>query len=113
MNMFTKHNRYIRFVALMIPLFLVFMGMRVPDFSRPHKPKPMRRAILDKTPAHTVLQSVVKATESPCCIAALPNVVFLVTEDYSPVVHHVFSPAPLFTLSPFPPRAPPTSLHRA
>jgi len=111
--MFAKHSRCLRFISLLIPLFLVIMGMRVPDFSRPQKPKPMRRAILAKTTAHTVLQSVVKAAEYPCCLATLPTVVFHVTEDYSPVVPPVYSPAPLFTLSPFPPRAPPTSLHRA
>ena len=109
MNMFAKHSRSVRFVTLMIPLFLVFMGMRVPDFSRPHKPKPMRRAVLDKAPAHNVLQSIVKVTVDPCCIASLPSIFFLVTEEYSPNGHPLFSPVPFLSLSPFPPRAPPAT----
>lgn len=106
MNMFAKHNRCIRFITLMIPLFLVFMGMRVPDFSRPHKPKPMRRAVLDKTPAHNLLQSIVKADADPC-IAGLPAIVLCATEEYSPEERTTNSPIPLLLLSPFPPRAPP------
>ena len=109
MNMFAKHSRYIRFVTLMIPLFLIFMGMRVPDFSRPHKPKPMRRAILDKTPAHTVLQSIVKVDVDSCCILSQPTLVTLAIEEHSTEVSPVFLPVPLLLQSPFPPRAPPVS----
>jgi len=106
MSMFAKHSRCIRFITFMIPLFLVFVGMRVPDFSRPHKPKPMRRAVLENTSARTIVQSVVKIDVDPV-IANLPTLVFLPTEDFSPAVHPVYLPVPLLSLSPLPPRAPP------
>ncbi len=109
MKMFVKHSHYIRFITLMIPLFLVFMGMRVPDFSRPQKPKPMRRAVLDKTPVHNVLQSIVKKIDVDPCIPILPVFEFFATEVYSNEVHTVFLPVPLLSLTPFPPRAPPVS----
>lgn len=106
MDTFAKHNRFIRIITLIIPLFLVFMGMRVPDFSRPQKPKPMRRAVLDKTPVQKVLQSVVKIDIAPITIPA-HDLTFLATEDYYPEAHIIYSPVPLLSLSPFPPRAPP------
>jgi hypothetical protein len=34
------------FIALSIPLFLVFLGMRVPNLSRPHRPRPLNRAVI-------------------------------------------------------------------
>ncbi|MBW4055109.1 MAG: hypothetical protein HIU83_06865 [Proteobacteria bacterium] len=103
-----KHSRCILFVTFMIPLFLVFAGTRVPDFSHPHSPKPMRRAVLDKTPVQTVLQSVVKIDVDPC-IVAVPSLAFLVSEEPSPEMHHAHAPVPLLSPSPFPPRAPPAS----
>ena len=111
MNMFATNRQYIRFVTLMIPLFLVFMGMRVPDFSRPHKPKPMRRAVLDKTPANTVLQSIVKVGVDLCCIISQTPLVFFAIVEHSTVVSPVFLPVPLLLQSPFPPRAPPVTSH--
>lgn len=108
MYMFAKQSRYIRFISLMIPLFLVFMGMRVPDFSRPHKPKPMRRAVLDKTQVKTVFQSVVKIAVDPF-LTTPHTFAFLATEDYFPEVHPIYSQVPLLLLSPFPPRAPPVA----
>ncbi|NTW88622.1 MAG: hypothetical protein HGB26_05765 [Desulfobulbaceae bacterium] len=106
--MFVKHSRYLRFIILLIPLFLVFFGMKVPDFSRPQKPKPMRRAVLDKTPVKTVLQSIVKIDIDPC-ITSLPTIVFLATEEYFPEASPIHSPVHLLSRSPFPPRAPPAS----
>lgn len=106
--MFVKHKRYIRFITLMIPLFLVFMGMRVPDFSRPHKPKPMRGAVLDETTGQNVLQSIVKI-DGDSCITTLPPTPPLAAKEYHPEVRSIHSPDPLLSLSPFPPRAPPAS----
>lgn len=106
MNMFVKHSRYIRLTTLMIPFFLVFMGMRVPDFSRPHKPKPMRRAVLDKPLVQTVLQSVGKIDADPF-LTSPHTFVFLATEEYSTEVHPISSPSHFLSLSLFPPRAPP------
>jgi hypothetical protein len=90
----------------MIPIFLVVMGIRVPDFSRPHIPKPMRRAVLDKTPAKTVLQHVAKVVLDPCIINT-PAIVAIVTEEYRSEVPPIYLPVPLLLLTPFPPRAPP------
>jgi hypothetical protein len=104
--MFEKHNRYIRFITLMVPLFLVFMGMRVPDFSRPHKPKPMRRAVLDKAQAQTVQESIVKINVTPF-LASQHTFVLIAAEEYIPEVQPTHLPVPLLSRSPFPPRAPP------
>jgi hypothetical protein len=84
------------------------MGMKVPDFSRPQKPKPMRRAVLDKTPVQKVLQSVVKVDIDPITITS-HNLTFLTTGDYYAEAHIIYSPVPLLLLCPFPPRAPPVS----
>jgi len=105
MNVFQKHSRYIRFLTFMIPLFLVCVGMRVPDFSRPHKPKPIRRAVLDKT-TRTIAQSVVKYDVDPV-LATYPPLVFLSAVDISPEATPLYLPVPLLSLSPLPPRAPP------
>ena len=90
----------------MVPLFLVFVGMRVPDLSRPHKPKPMRRAVLENTSARSIVQSVVKNNLDPV-ITNLPTLVFLATEEYIPEAQPIYLSVPLLSLSPFPPRAPP------
>lgn len=109
MNMFEKHSRYIRFTILLIPLFLVFMGIKVPNLLKPHTPKPMRRAVLDKTPVNTVLKSIVKADIDFLCISGPTALVVPVRDDYSvPDVHHVL-PVLFLSPSPFPPRAPPIS----
>jgi hypothetical protein len=92
----------------MIPIFLIFMGIRVPDLSLSDTPKPMRRAVLDKTPVKTVLRSVVKVDLDPCIITP-PTIVTLVSEEYSTEVDPIYLPVPLLSLTPFPPRAPPAS----
>jgi hypothetical protein len=107
MNLFAKHSRYSRFMIFLIPLFLMFMGMKVPDLSRPHKPAPMRRAVLE-TPAHNVLQSMAKIQVEPC-LAVLPVISLCVTEVYLPEMQVIHLPASLVSPSPFPPRAPPVS----
>lgn len=111
MRMSVKDNRcsYIRFLPLIIPLFLVFMGMRVPDLSRPQKPKPMRRAVLDKTQAQTVLQSVAKIEVDSDIITGLNTLVLPSTEEAYAEVHSIRASIPLLLLSPFPPRAPPAA----
>ena len=106
MRLYAKHNRYIRLVAILIPLFLVFVGMRVPDLSRPHKPKPMRRAVLENSTARTIVQSVVKNAVDPVT-TNLPTLVLLPTEEYIPEASPIYLSVPLLSLSPFPPRAPP------
>jgi hypothetical protein len=109
MKMFAKHSSYVHFITVLIPFFLVFMGMKVPDFTHPHKPKPMRRAVLDKTPAYTVIQSIVKADSDNCCVSSLPLLFVVTTKIYTTEAPPIFSPVPFLSLSPFPPRAPPVS----
>ena len=108
MSMFAKHSRYIRFITLLIPFFLVCVGTRVPDFSRPHKPKPLRRAVLEKTSARTIVHSVVKSDLDPVTTSQ-PTLVLLPAEKYSPVTHPVYLPVPLLSLSPQSPRGPPVA----
>lgn len=99
--------RDLRFVSLMIPLFLLFVGMRVPDLSHPHKPKPMARAVMEKTSARTVLQTIAKVDLDPVA----PNQFTLDyrdTEEHSPELPPCHAPVPILSLAAFPPRAPPT-----
>ncbi len=43
----TQKYRFFTFiVALTLPVFLMFMGMRVPNLSQPQKPRIMNRAVL-------------------------------------------------------------------
>lgn len=108
MNLLLQHSRYLRFGTLLIPFFLVFLGVRVPDLSRPHKPKPLRRAVLDKTPSRVILQSVEKISVDPVVTSqvALP---ILQMEEFSPEVQQAYVSVPHLDVSPFPPRAPPVS----
>ena len=106
--MFTKYSRCIRFITLIIPLFLVCVGMKVPGFSRTHKPKPIRRAILGKTSARTVVQSVEKIDLDPV-ITNPPTLFFLSTEEHSPEAPSIHSSVSLLALSSLPPRGPPAS----
>jgi len=106
MNLLLKHNRLIRSIILVIPLFLAVVGMRVPDISRPHKPKPLRRAVLEHTSSRTIVQSVVKADIVPVVpeqfvnISPNPQISFI--EDAK-----TYSSISLLALNPLPPRAPP------
>ncbi len=92
----------------MIPLFLVFAGMRVPDLARPHKPKPMRRAVLENTTSRTIVQSVVKNDVDPVT-TNLPVPVLLPTEEYLPEAEPIHVSVPPLSLSPFLPRPPPAT----
>lgn len=106
MSKFEKHSRCIRFITLMIPLFLVCLGMRVPDLSHPDKPKPVRRAVLDKSSARTIVHSVVKADADPF-ITHQPTLALLSAVPVSPEALPINLPVPPLSLNPLPPRAPP------
>ena len=82
--------------------------MKVPGFSRPQKPKPIRRAILDKTSARTILQSVEKIDVDPVTTSP-PTLGFLSTEEHSPEAPSIHSSVSLLALSSLPPRGPPAS----
>lgn len=106
MSLFAKHNLWIDFIVLIIPFFLVFSGMRVPDLSRPQKPKPIRQAVLNKTPLETEIKSIFKIDIGPF----ITNPVFHVSsgsEEFLFESHFQHSPIQLLSLSPLPPRAPP------
>ena len=108
MSMSVKHSRCIRFLTVVVPLFMVFAGVKAPDFSRPLKPKPMRRAVLEKKSARTIVQSVVKTDLDPI-ITSQPTFLFLSMEEHAPEAHPVQPPVPLLSLRPLSPRAPPAS----
>lgn len=106
MTLRVTHSRCIRFITLLIPLFMVFVGMRVPDFSRPHKPKPMRRAILDNKSARSIEQSIVKIAVDPFITTPL-NLVFLSSDKFVPEALPKHLSVSLLLLSLLPSRAPP------
>src|SRR5512133_1440226 len=108
MSLFDTHSRCIRFITLVIPLFLISAGMRVPDFTQPQKPKPVRRAVLEKTSSRTIADSFVKVAVGPV-ITSHHALVFHAADDFSPEAHPVYLPVPLLSLSPLAPRAPPAS----
>ena len=103
---FNKNIPRIRFITLIIPFFLVFLGMKVPDFSTPHKPKPIRRAVLNKTPIQESKQSIVKITLEPVT-PSFGALVFFDTVKQSLHVQSVHTSIPVLTLSALPPRASP------
>ena len=90
----------------MIPLLLVFTGMRVPDFSRPHKPKPMQRAVLDKATVKAALLAVAKIEVDPL-ITGISVQALLPTEEHSPEARPVYSSVSLLSQDFLSPRAPP------
>lgn len=82
------------------------MGTRVPDLSRPHKPKPMRRAVLDKTPSRAIVESAVKIDLDPV-IPLKPVTVALSVLEFPLEAVTGNLPAPQLSVTPLPPRAPP------
>jgi len=106
MSMSAGYSCCLRFIILVIPLFLVIVGIKVPDLSRPHEPKPMRRAVLDKTPARSAQLSTVKIDADPL-ITHHPAFVFASSDEYSPEAEPLHSSVPLLPLNTPSPRAPP------
>lgn len=106
MKKFAYYTRFARFIVFLIPLFLVFMGIKVPDFSRPHKPKPMRRAMLDKTPSRTIVESAVKVDVDPV-LPLQPVTIALAVLEFPLEAEAGYLPAPQLSVTPLPPRAPP------
>ncbi|BCS52520.1 hypothetical protein [Geobacter sp. SVR] len=112
-GMFAKHSGHMRLITFLIPLFLVLGGTRVPDISRPHKPKPLRRAVLDKNPTRSVLKTVVKFDSDP----VVPHRSAL---DFHPAEVYLSEALPIRSVSlPLPslnqtaPRAPPAPVSPA
>lgn len=108
MRVSAGHTRYLRCISLVIPLFLVMVGMWVPDLSRPSKPKPLRRAVLDKTPTRSPHSSTAKNTVDPF-ITSQPTFEVIVSENHFPEAAPLRSPTPALPLVPSSPRAPPAT----
>ncbi|GFE60747.1 hypothetical protein AOG2_13350 [Geobacter sp. AOG2] len=61
-----RHHVTKRLVIFTLPLFLLFLGVRVPNVERPHKPKPMLlRAVLEAPAEKPVLQTSAKHFDAP------------------------------------------------
>lgn len=101
------HSRYIRLVTILIPLFLVCLGMKVPDLSRPHKPKPVRRAVLDKTPAQVIKDSVAKVAVTPAIPGSSTVIVPPAVLAYLIAATEIYVSVSYERATPLPPRAPP------
>jgi len=56
------HKNLLILVTCVTAVCILFMGMRVPDISRPHRPKPTHRAFIEKQ-AKTCQQAVKKSVE--------------------------------------------------
>jgi hypothetical protein len=56
----SKHYRCARLITFLISFFILFWGIRVPDFSREQKPQPMRRAMLENKITQNLHISIVK-----------------------------------------------------
>ena len=103
-----KHLRHLRFLALLIPLFMVCAGMKVPDLSRPQKPKPIWRAVLEETSTKTEKHSFAKLDLDPV-IPSIPPLGLRAAEQHSTEALPQQSPLTFLSVSPLPPRAPPAS----
>lgn len=55
-----RHRTLPLLVTCVTLVAIVFMGMRVPDLSRPHRPKPIHRACIEKQakPAHEAIKKI-------------------------------------------------------
>jgi len=65
-----SHKNLSILVACVTAICILFIGMRVPDISRPHRPKPTHRAFLEKQ-FKTSPQAVKKSVDL-VAIAAVP-----------------------------------------
>ena len=57
-----NHKSRLILVICVTAVCILFMGMRVPDISRPHRPKPIHRAFIEKQ-VKTFQQAVKKSVE--------------------------------------------------
>lgn len=98
-------NKQLRTVITCVTvLSILFLGMRVPDISRPHRHKPTNRAVIDKQVKAP--QSAVKKSVEIVAISIRP------VEISSPVFYrsdfqYAFQPPGYPHFSPNAPRAPP------
>jgi len=93
-------KRFLLLVSFLVAFFLLFAGMRVPDFARPHRPKPSPRA---------VIESQVKVSQN--AVNTYPDF-FAVTAksiEFRTILPHRTTFAFAFHLSGFPPLFPNSS----
>jgi len=105
-----RHHVTRHLIVFTLPLFLMFFGVKAPNISRPQKPKPMRRAVLEAPAEKPLQQALVKQCDEPaalmCAIRQAPLPVSL--PPSFPVVLPFISFLLLLRLST--PRAPPFPL---
>ena len=56
------HKQLTILVTFFVACSLLFIGMRVPDLTRPHRPKPSQRAVIE-SPVETSQQGVTKSVD--------------------------------------------------
>jgi hypothetical protein len=106
-NNHLHQKRFSLLVAFLTAFCLLFAGMRVPDISRPHRPKPSQRAVIE-SPVKASQQHVNKSTDIlaiPATPAESPTA-FVYRTEFVSVLHSIQFP-PLFPNSS---RAPPQFL---
>lgn len=110
MKLFLTNNyRCIRFVTCMIPFILLFWGIRVPDFSCPQKPKPMRRAMLENKKVLSIQKAHVKKHLEPVIINHTVSEAITACR-YTSEPQKFHSSRSFLTILPLPPRAPPVQV---
>lgn len=100
-------KRFSMLTTLIVACCLLFTGMRVPDLTRPHRPKPSQRAVIEsqvKAPQHSV-SNAIDFFAIPVKLPPLKSALLYRTE----LVYTFYSPA-VPTLFPNSSRAPPTIL---
>lgn len=102
-----KHRYFSLLVTCVVAFCLLFTGMRVPDLTRPHRPKPSQRAIIESKIKES-RQAVNKSLDSFAELPQLP--------ELQAVLPSRIRPVPFFPPNGFPPlfpnssRAPPCFL---
>ena len=64
-----SHKSRLILVTCVTALCILFMGMRVPDVSRPHRPKPIHRAFIEKQVKTWQQQALKKSLELHAVLA--------------------------------------------
>lgn len=65
-----RHHVTRLLVVFTLPLFLISLGVKVPNVSRPQKPKPMPRAVLEAPAEKPVQQALVKHCDEPVTLSS-------------------------------------------
>lgn len=95
-----------RLVIFTLPLFLLFLGIRVPNVSRPQKPKSTPRAVLETSVEKSVQLALANQCDEPVAVGWS---IFPLTPVGQPLPFHMVAifVSSLLLLRLSPPRAPP------